>query len=64
MEKLKGFVEHIIYRNPDNGYAVISLMVEELEITCTGFLQTLMRGSVLRRKAPMWNMLCMEHSSR
>lgn len=47
MEKLKGFVEHIIYRNPDNGYAVISLMVEELEITCTGFFANLDEGECI-----------------
>ena len=46
-EKLKGFVEHIIYRNPDNGYAVISLMVEELEITCTGFFANLDEGECI-----------------
>ena len=36
MEKLKGFVEHIIYKNPENGYGVINLKVEQMEITCTG----------------------------
>ena len=37
MDTLKGFVEHIIYKNPQNGYGVINLTV--------GFLRTLMKGS-------------------
>ena len=40
-------MEHIIYKNPDNGYAVISLMVEELEITCTGFFANLDEGECI-----------------
>ncbi len=40
LETLKGFVEHIIYKNPQNGYGVITLMAGEIEVTCTGvFLQ-------------------------
>lgn len=44
MEKLKGFVEHIIYKNAENGYGVISLKVEEMEITCTGIFTSLDEG--------------------
>ena len=44
MEKLKGFVEHIIYKNPEDGYGVINLKVEELEITCTGIFTDLDEG--------------------
>ncbi|MDE7477096.1 MAG: ATP-dependent RecD-like DNA helicase [Lachnospiraceae bacterium] len=44
MDKLKGFVEHIIYKNPQNGYGVINLMVEAMEITCTGFFTNLDEG--------------------
>ena len=37
MEKLKGFVEHIIYKKVlRNGYGVIYLKVEQMEITCIG----------------------------
>ncbi|MDE6621432.1 MAG: ATP-dependent RecD-like DNA helicase, partial [Lachnospiraceae bacterium] len=44
MEKLKGFVEHIIYKNTENGYGVINLKVEEMEITCTGIFTNLDEG--------------------
>lgn len=44
MEKLKGFVEHIIYKNPENGYGVINLKSEQLEITCTGIFTNLDEG--------------------
>ncbi len=44
MEKLKGFVEHIIYKNPENGYGVINLKAEEMEITCTGIFTDLDEG--------------------
>ena len=36
LEIRKGFVEHIIYKNPQNGYGVINLISDEEEITCTG----------------------------
>lgn len=36
MEKLAGYVEHIIYRNTDNGYTVLNLVSGEEEITCVG----------------------------
>ncbi len=44
MDKLKGFVEHIIYKNPQNGYGVINLQVEDMEITCTGIFANLDEG--------------------
>lgn len=36
METRRGFVEHIIYMNPSNGYGVINLICDEEEMTCTG----------------------------
>ena len=44
LDKLKGFVEHIIYKNPQNGYGVINLKVEDMEITCTGIFANLDEG--------------------
>lgn len=44
MDRLKGFVEHIIYKNPENGYAVLNLKVEDMEITCTGIFANLDEG--------------------
>ena len=47
MDTLKGFVEHIIYNNPQNGYGVINLVVEEMEITCTGIFMHLDEGECI-----------------
>ena len=47
MDTLKGFVEHIIYKNPQNGYGVINLVVEEMEITCTGIFMHLDEGECI-----------------
>ena len=47
METRKGFVEHIIYKNPLNGYGVINLMSDEEEITCTGIFTHLDEGECI-----------------
>lgn len=47
METLKGFVEHIIYKNPQNGYGVINLVSGEMEITCTGIFTNLDEGECI-----------------
>lgn len=47
MEILKGFVEHIIYKNPQNGYGVINLMAGESEVTCTGIFTNLDEGECI-----------------
>lgn len=44
MEKLAGYVEHIIYRNADNGYTVLNLVSGEDEITCVGIFSTIAEG--------------------
>ncbi len=44
MEKLAGYVEHIIYRNTDNGYTVLNLVSGEDEITCVGIFSAIAEG--------------------
>ncbi len=44
MEKLAGYVEHIIYRNADNGYTVLNLVSGEEEITCVGVFSAIAEG--------------------
>lgn len=44
MEKLAGYVEHIIYRNADNGYTVLNLVSGEEEITCVGSFSAIAEG--------------------
>lgn len=47
METLKGYVDHIIYRNNDNGYTVMVVICEEEEITCVGMLAYVGEGEML-----------------
>ena len=44
-EKVSGIVEHIVYRNEDNGYTVFSIAAEGEELTCVGFLAEITEGS-------------------
>ena len=47
MDTIKGFIEHIIYRNEDNGYTVLNLISDEDEITCVGFFKTMDQGEII-----------------
>lgn len=44
VESLAGYVEHIIYRNADNGYTVLNLVSGEDEITCVGVFSAIAEG--------------------
>lgn len=44
VESLAGYVEHIIYRNADNGYTVLNLVSGEDEITCVGIFSAIADG--------------------
>ncbi len=44
MEKLEGYIDHIIFRNSDNGYTVMVLASEGDEITCVGTLSYIGEG--------------------
>ena len=35
-EIIKGYIEHFIYKNAENGYGVVNLISEDEEIICTG----------------------------
>ena len=47
MEIVKGYVDHIIYQNKENGYAVISLSSQGREITCVGTFRSVEAGETL-----------------
>ena len=49
-ETIEGYIEHIIYRNQENGYTVANLVAEETEITCVGIFQYLNEGENIRAK--------------
>lgn len=47
METVRGYVEHVIYHNKENGYAVISFETKEEELVCVGNFQTVEAGEML-----------------
>lgn len=48
METITGFVEHIVYRNEENGYTVLNLVSQdEDEITCVGVFQIISEGECM-----------------
>lgn len=44
MEKITGYVEHIVYRNTENGYTVLNLVSGEDETTCVGIFSSIAEG--------------------
>ncbi len=47
MDTIEGYVEHIVYRNEENGYTVFTVLEEGDEITCVGTMQYLNEGEYL-----------------
>ncbi len=47
METIKGYVDGIIFRNEDNGYTVLTLVVKGKEITCVGSFPYIGEGELL-----------------
>ena len=39
MEKICGYIEHIVYRNDKNGYTVLNLVTDGEDLTCVGFFR-------------------------
>lgn len=50
METIAGYVDHIIYRNTENGYTVLVLIVEEDEVTCVGIFSDIVEGENIEAK--------------
>ena len=46
-ETVSGYIDHIIFRNEDNGYTVLSLVKENEEITCVGNFQYISQGEMI-----------------
>lgn len=47
METIQGYVEHIVFRNADNGYTVFNLSNEDGELTCVGTFPYINEGELL-----------------
>ena len=50
METITGYVDHIIYRNAENGYTVLVLICEEEELTCVGVFSDIVEGENIEAK--------------
>ncbi len=48
MENIQGYIEHIIFQNADNGYTVMTLMVDGEEVTCVGMLKGVSEGESIK----------------
>ena len=48
MEEIKGYVDHIVFRNEDNGYTVFQLENEKGEVTCVGTFPYINEGELLK----------------
>lgn len=44
MEKVTGYIDHIIFQNEENGYCVLALATEDGELTCVGVLHGVTEG--------------------
>ncbi len=48
MEICKGYVEHIVFRNAENGYTVFQMVTDEEELTCVGVFSVLSEGELIQ----------------
>ena len=44
METISGYVDHIIFRNEENGYTVLVLVSDGEEVTCVGIFTDISEG--------------------
>jgi len=44
---VEGYVERIIFRNDENGYTVLSLHVDQEEVTCVGSFPFISEGELI-----------------
>jgi len=53
METVKGYVDHFIYKNNENGYGVMSFITDGEEMTCVGYFVDVDAGDTLELKGEM-----------
>ena len=49
-EVINGYVDHIIFRNNDNGYTVMVMICDEEELTCVGIFSDIAEGECIEAK--------------
>lgn len=49
-EVINGYVDHIIFRNNDNGYTVLVMICDEEELTCVGVFSDIAEGECIEAK--------------
>lgn len=49
-EVINGYVDHIIFRNNDNGYTVMVMICDEEELTCVGVFSDIAEGECIEAK--------------
>lgn len=49
-ELINGYVDHIIFRNNDNGYTVMVMICDEEELTCVGVFSDIAEGECIEAK--------------
>lgn len=47
METIKGYIDHIVYRNGDNGYTVMDVDYDGEMVTCVGSFQVISEGEYI-----------------
>lgn len=55
LESIEGYVDHIIYRNADNGYTVLVLVCNEEEETCVGVFSDIAEGENIKARVVIQN---------
>ena len=53
-ETLSGYVEHIIFRNEENGYTVLNLVSDSVETTCVGIFSAISEGESIEARG-VWS---------
>ena len=59
METIKGYVEHIVFRNEDNGYTIFNLNNSDGDLTCVGKFHYIEEGELLELTAAEYKLLCL-----
>ena len=65
-ESITGYIDHIIFRNEDNGYTVMVLkgVSEEDELTCVGSFPVVTQGASVDWRGILHSIRFMESSFR